>query len=254
MASSPKELLKTLGAIAAILVAVTEIARFVNETRADLTATYLAAPFSMPSRLEGGNSVDSAAVQLYSTANRFYDAYYTKLTLAERGNRPDSMRRPRMPAGYYKTPVADFGRNYRSFGTLHIENDGDKTLVPIQVAHKSEVYYEYKDSKGKLQSGASVSKFSVGELVAGESLDIKIWADFAYGDNSRMTITYPDGSATTSRSEQVDGFLAWIARNKDFLFIIMSALSIPVILSSGAWLYSKIIGIKPSSEESAEAE
>ena len=245
MAFSAKELLKTVGAVAAIVAVCIEGIRFVSEARTDLKATYYPAPFAIPRKLQDRGPVDTAFMQLDTIATRFYDAYYQKLTSVEREIRPDSMRRYRTPRGYYETPMADFARNYRSFGVLHVQNDGDKTLTPLQVLHKYGVYYQYKDSNDNIRSGVSTSRFAIGELVAGESRDINLWGEFAISSESPVTITYPDGKIVTSRAEQVDGFLAWIARSKEALFFALLMLAFPALVYLSFWLYYKLIN-KPS--------
>jgi hypothetical protein len=243
MAFNPKEWLLTIGAIAGIGAGIVEVAQYVTSASTKLTATYDSAPFTLPLRLQERGALDSAIVEIHQSASRLYYAYRDHLTLAERAaGIPDSLKRPDMPRAYFfGNKVEPFARDYNTFGTLHIQNEGDKALGPLQVLHGKAAYYEFKDSNGRLQSGESESRFSVGELVAGESRDVKLWGDRNY-NNTTLTITYSDGKIQTPRTEIVTGWLAWLAQNSSMLTFPLFFLAAYAILFGFYYIYTRAQG------------
>jgi hypothetical protein len=225
MAFNLKEWLVTIGALAGIGSAGVEIAQAISAARADLTATYQQAPFALPLHLQEKGYLDTVTTDMYNTAKRLYYAYYERLTPSERQNLPDSLKRPELPrAFYYGNRVEPFARAYNSFGTLHIQNDGDKALTSLKVSHSQHAYYEYKDDKGHLQRGESAGLFAVEELVGGRSRDIKLWTSHGIGDENILTVTYTDGRTETPHTEVVSGIWAWMAKNAGFLKLVFYSL------------------------------
>lgn len=230
MSFNPKEWLVTVGALAGLGAAAVEIAQYISTARADLTATYQPAPFFLPTQLQEKGPLDTAATEMYKTAKRLYWAYYEKLTPIERQNQPDSLKRPTAPdAFFYGNRIGTFARSYNRFGTLHIQNDGSKASGILQVSHTHSAYYEYEDNNGHLQHGTSTGLFPAGEIVGGQSRDIKLWTSSGFSEQA-TSVTYAEGRVEAPNTETVSGVWAWVARNIGFFKPTLYALAVWAVI------------------------
>jgi hypothetical protein len=200
------------------------LTRWVNEPRTEVTATYREAPFLVPQKLKRPGALDSAQVTSTSLSRNLYGALSARLSPAERRALPDSLQPPLMSMELLMgQPIESFTRNYGILGIVHIKNEGDKTLSPIQLLHESSAYYEYKDSNGQLQQGESGGKLALGELAPTESRDVYLWTGPTYGIGKQgPTIIYPDGKVSAALPVEVDGILGWLVKH--------SAASAPVLI------------------------
>ncbi len=203
------------------------LTRLLSEPRTEVTATYREAPFLIPKKLKQPGILDTALITSDAFSRKLYLAFRSRLSFSEKTSLPDSLQPPPVSL-FAERPTELFSRNFGTLGIVHIKNEGDKTLSPVQLVHESNAYYEYKDSNGQLQQGESGGKFALGELAPTESRDVYLWTGPTYGIGRQgPTIIYPDGKISAVLPVEVDGLLAW--------FVQHSAISAPILLIVGIY-------------------
>ena len=195
-----------------------------------LSATYRQTSFIIPKALQQKTSLDTALLYTNDVAVKLHQLILQSSDTHLRAA-VDSLQPPRLPSAYFDSnPTAQFALEHRRLCILSIKNDGDKGFSQLQIIHEEPAYYEYKDSNGKVQSGQSAGKFSIGDLAATETKEIDLWTIYNTGS---ITVVYSDGKFKAEEPTEVTGMSALLIENSFLLFQLLTtllAVAIPLLL------------------------
>lgn len=217
--------------------------RYIAEPTTEVSATYSVSAFELPDYLKHTTKSDTIILGQAAFIRRLNRAYSGKLTFKEELSRPDSLNPFKDKYAYtsdLSPQIQRFALDYHGFATLSVKNEGQKLVKQFQILHEAPVYYEYKDSNGKIQAGHSETKFAIGELSPTEKREITLWFANRYRIGEKgIVVTYDDGRVVAEQAVEVMGKAAWLVQNAYLGWPLFIGLLMTILLISAPALLSR---------------